>query len=442
MTKPSLPTKDPSDYRNDTLWNLTALAIQAASGAGIVIGLFFYSGSEYLGIFSQFYAIFVVAGQFFVFGIHDSVLKHSAEYYFDKIESDRLAFIALALGSIGAVIGFWLVLLGANFIAEKFYSQKVQFGLIWMAPGIFLFVLNKVLLGLLCGRQKFKQFSIAQALRSVSLALLVSMVIILDISAGYLGACFTFSELMVLFLQMKFVFSIWQSGRNLIKSKLDFKFWAKSHLTFGALSMPHGFLSESFIRVDILVLAFFIDDAAIGVYSFAAFFVEGIYQISILFRNITNPRLVRLIGNKDRIGLWKQAKKSSGLSILITILLSIFTLGGFLIIGEFIDIKEIETIKLLMYIIFPGLIIYSLFVPFDYALLQGGKPSIQSAYMLTITLLNVSLNILLIPLFGYIGAAIGTAIALTISGCLLMVFLHLTFNIFAWPKIKTQDLTF
>jgi hypothetical protein len=39
-------------------------------------------------------------------------------------------------------------------------------------------------------------------------------------------------------------------------------------------------------------------------------------------------------------------------------------------------------------------------------------------------------------LFGYIGAAIGTTIALSISGCLLMAFLYLTFNIFTWPKIK------
>ena len=436
MAELSVPTKDPSDYKNDTLWNFMALAIQAASGAGIVVGLFFFKGTEYLGVFSQFYAIFVVAGQFFVFGIHDSVLKYSAEYYFDKTESDRLAIIAVALGFIGAVIGFGSTLLGANFIAEEFYSQKVQFGLILMAPGIFLFVLNKVVLGLLCGQQKFKQFSIAQSLRSVSLVIFVSLVIILDLSAAYLGACFTFSELVVLCSQMKFTASIWHNGKNSIKSKLDFKFWGRSHFTFGALSMPHGFLSESFIRIDILVLAFFIDDADIGVYSFAAFFVEGVYQVSILFRNITNPRLVRLIANKDRDGLWKQVRKSSGLSVIMTTLLSVFILGGFLIIGQFLDIEKIETIKILMYVIFPGLIIHSLFVPFDYALLQGGKPLIQSVYMLTITLLNISLNIFLIPLFGYIGAAIGTTIALSISGCLLMAFLYLTFNIFTWPKIK------
>lgn len=438
MTEHSLPIRDPSDYKTDTIWNLVAFAIQAAAGAILTIGLFFFSGAEYLGIFNQLYAIFVVAGQFFVFGIHDSVLKHSAEFYSDKIESERLAFTALILGCIGALIGFGVILVGANTITEKFYSQHVQFGLILMSPGIFLFVINKVLLGLLNGRQQFKQFAIAQALRAIALVIFVFSVTISDIEIGYIGACFTLAELTVFFSQIRFTASIWRGRRNSIESILDMKFWGKTHFTFGILSLPHGFLSESFIRIDILVLAFFVDDATIGIYSFAAFFVEGVYQISILVRNITNPRLVRILRNRDRTGLWVQAKKSCSLSFLLTLTLSAIIFGLVSFIGPFFDVEQMDTISVLMSVIFPGLIVYSLFVPLDYALLQGGKPAVQSTYMLTISLLNLALNIILIPVFGFIGAAIGTAIAMSTSGIFLMVFLYFTFSILEWPKKSNQ----
>ena len=43
------------------------------------------------------YAFFVVAGQFFVFGLNDSVLKHSAEYRENKSENTDIFVTATTL---------------------------------------------------------------------------------------------------------------------------------------------------------------------------------------------------------------------------------------------------------------------------------------------------------------------------------------------------------
>jgi O-antigen/teichoic acid export membrane protein len=439
MTPSGQTIIDPSDYRTDTLWNLMAFVIQASAGAILTIGLFFYSGSEHLGIFNQLYAIFVVAGQLFVFGLNDSAQKYSAEYFKDTDESARLALMALIMGSIGALIGACLIDLGAHTIAVKFYSEQVQLGLLWLAPGIFLFVINKVLLGLLNGRQRFKRFAIVQSLRATVLVILIFTVVLADISIGYIGICFTLAELIVLFSQIDFVASIWRKGRAATQSISDYRHWGTNHFIFGTLSMPHGFLSESFIRIDILVLAFFVDDATIGIYSFAVFFVEGVYQVPVLIRNITNPRLVRLFQNKDKNGFWQQVKKSSGLSFLLTIVLCATIVGSISLLGHFVHIENLETLRHLMVIIFAGLIIYSLFIPFDYALLQGGKPAVQSLYMLAVNSLNLTANIILIPTFGLVGAAIGTAIAMGVSGIFLVALLFYSFNFNNWPNNSAQN---
>jgi len=439
MTPSSQTIIDPSDYRTDTLWNLMAFVIQASAGAILTIGLFFYSGSEHLGIFNQLYAIFVVAGQLFVLGLNDSAQKHSAEYFTDTGESARLALMVLILGSIGALIGACLIFIGAHTIAIKFYSEQVQLGLFWIAPGIFLFVINKVLLGLLSGRQRFRRFAIVQSLRATALVIFVFTVVLADISIGYIGICFTLAELIVLISQIDFVASIWRKGRVATQSISDYRHWGTNHFIFGTLSMPHGFLSESFIRIDILTLAFFVDDATIGIYSFAAFFVEGVYQLPVLVRNITNPRLVRLFQDKNKIGFWQQVKKSSGLSFLLTIVLSATIFGSISLLGQFVHIENLETLRNLMVIIFAGLIIYSLFIPFDYALLQGGKPAVQSLYMLAVNSLNLAANVILIPTYGLMGAAMGTAIAMGVSGIFLVAFLFYTFDFNNWPHNNDQN---
>ena len=77
-------------------------------------------------------------------------------------------------------------------------------------------------------------------------------------------------------------------------------------------------------------------------------------------------------------------------------------------------------------------------MPFDYALLHGGKPAMQSLYMLSVGLLNLLLNILFIPIFGFVGAAIGTSIAMFSAGFFLVMFLHFSFNIFSWRKVEVK----
>ena len=297
--------KDPSNYSTDTFWSLVSFSVQIAAGAILNFSLFFIYGTEPLGVFNQLYAIFVISGQLFVFGLNDSVLKHSAEFIFDETEGVFLAVTALLLALFMGVIGGGLIALGALLVGSNFYSEAVQTGLFYMIPGTCLFVMNKVIFGLLNGRQLFKRFAFAQALRATVLVILVLYAVKMGLSLGLIGICFTITEVIVLFSQTGFLMKIHREFKGTKYSDRCFRRWGIAHLKFGSLSMPHGFLSESFIRIDILVLAFYLDDSAIGLYSFASFFVEGVYQLPVIIRNVTNPRLVHIFSERDLSALWK-----------------------------------------------------------------------------------------------------------------------------------------
>jgi O-antigen/teichoic acid export membrane protein len=429
-----MSSKDPSNFRSDTVWNFISFFIQAIAGAVLTLSLYFIFGSESLGVFTQLYAVFVITGQLFVLGLNDSVLKHSAQYVFDKKSVSHLALSALILSFITGIIGSFIILVGILFKGSDVFSEPVLSGIYYMLPGTILFVFNKVILGLLNGRQLFKRFAFVQSLRAGILVITILMTLGMDFYVGFIGFCFTFTEVIVLLSQTRFLKEIYLGYKAASKDSLYFKKWGITHLKFGSLSMPHGFLSESFIRIDILILALFLSDSAVGVYSFAAFFVEGIYQLPVLIRNVTNPRLVRIFNEYDRESLFVLIKKVSSLSFIVTSFIAILVLMIYSKAGSVIDIPEYETIKVIMYIIFSGLVIYSIFIPFDYAILQGGKPALQSVFMFLVVLVNVVLNFLLIPEYGLYGAAMSTSISMALAGLILSVILVLVFDVASWPR--------
>jgi O-antigen/teichoic acid export membrane protein len=66
-----------------------------------------------------------------------------------------------------------------------------------------------------------------------------------------------------------------------------------------------------------------------------------------------------------------------------------------------------------------GMTIFSIFVPVDHVLLQAGRPGIQSIMMTGNIVINVVLNLTLIPIYGLVGAATATAISFALAGIVL-----------------------
>lgn len=421
-------------YFSNTAWNMSSFAVQALCGAVINFALVYFVGAKGLGVFNQLYAVFMISGQLFAFGLHDSAQKHFAvpTELRGKDQCKKEDFWALFLSVIATgLFGFFILLLSPYFLKNLIKSQEVLQGLRLLAFGLPFFTINKVLLGILNGESQMKHFAIIQIIR-----VLLITVSSLAIPFGN----YSFSSFAIAFIISEVVVSLLLIPPMIRHYRFPTK-WErfgdkiKYHLIFGLKSLPHGFLVETFIRVDILVLSLFMSDEKIGIYSFVAFFFEGIFQVPYLIRTVTNPLLVPVIMTKDRLALGQIFKRSLLTSGFLTCVISLVCILLFPFILSFFPDMPADLAYPALKILLVGLMIHSFLSPFDNFLLLGGKPGLQSLYMILIAGINVLLNFLLIPRLELLGAALATASSFALCGPVILILSFYTFEIGSWKKL-------
>ncbi len=408
----------------DTAWSYGGFALTAATG--VILNFFIAArfGIEALGVFNQIYAIYIVTSQLAVYGIHDSAQKYTAEH-----ADNADARLTVARTAVLIAAGFGLAVAAAMFFFSDLIgriadSRPVGLGIALAAPGLLFFALNKVLMGILNGERRMRAFAVAQGLRALAILVFCFAVAAAEQPGYVLGACFTFAEVIVLGPLMVMV-RPWRKGGAAAPAARD---WLRKHLDFGTRALANGFLAESYIRIDIIMLAIFVGDAEIGIYSFAAMFIEGLYQVSVVIRTVVNPVLVRLILDDDRLALARFGRKIMAAGLLIFAAVAGSVLLAFPYLGPYFPDGLVSGAYPVLIILIAGLAAYAGFIPLDFILLQGGMPGRQSGLMTLNVMINVGLNLGLIPVYGIEGAAIATAISFAVSG--------LTLNLAAWRWLK------
>lgn len=409
----------------DTAWNYGAFAAMACTGVVLNFFIAAHFGIEALGQFNQIYAFYIVTAQLAVFGVHDSAQKHVAEHITSKSLEALVANTAFGLaGFIGFAVGFFVWLI-AGFVGNIVESEPVGRGLAMAAPGLALFSMNKVLMGVLNGQRRMKAFAIIQGLRMLSILMFALFTAYKGWPAYFIGAGFAVAEAIILIPLLVLVKPLWRRSNTWG----DGRFWVRRHLEFGAKALPNGFLTEGYIRVDVLMLSIFVDDAAIGIYSFAAMFIEGLYQVPVVIRTVINPVLVRLISGGDKIKLTAFARRIMLLSLVIFVFVAGPVCFGFPLLTPWFPKGLVANAEPILWILIWGLGLYAAFIPLDFILIQAGYPGRQSMLMTFNILSNVGFNVWLIPDFGIVGAAVATSCAFVISG------LSLNLVIWRWLAI-------
>jgi O-antigen/teichoic acid export membrane protein len=387
------------------------------AGSGLLVNFYLAAlvSQSALGVFNQIYAAYVIAAQVAAFGMHDSVQRHVARYHQDLLESRRAATAGLILaGIIGTCIAA-VVFAGAPAVGTWTASVEVGAGISFAALGLPFFALNKVLFGALNGRRRMRAFAAGQAARAIGILSICVWIGENGYGFSFFGLCFSVTELL-LFPVLATIVG-WR-GLYLGFDRVGAVQWWRRHFGFGLRGLPSGIMAEMFIRVDILMLGHFLDNAQVGKYSFAALFLEGLYQISVVIRTIVNPMLAQAEtagGRKIRLTIWRIAALAGGLTLFASLtLLAIYPHLTIFFAADLIS-ESILPLKILLI----GLIVYSVFVPFDYLLLQYGRPGTQSLMMGANVCANIALNAALIPHFGIIGAALATAASFIISALTL-----------------------
>jgi len=105
-------------FQIDFSWNFLSLGILAISGILINFVILSFYSVDALGIFNQTYAIFVIASQFSVLGIHFSVLKRASKKHKDIARHSKILISGIMSVLIIAVPVSFLMHLAAPNISN------------------------------------------------------------------------------------------------------------------------------------------------------------------------------------------------------------------------------------------------------------------------------------------------------------------------------------
>jgi O-antigen/teichoic acid export membrane protein len=398
--------------------SLTMISFVFLAASGVVINLFVVAArdSAALGIFNQAYSVYIVVSQFAVFGLHYSVMRSAAFHEHDPAELGRViisaAVPALFMGAAAAI----LVYFAQPLLERAFDSPQTGRAISVSALGLSLFPLNKVLIGFINGLRHMAAFAVLQAVRYIVVAIVAVSVAFSTLPFENALYCFVAAELLTAIGAIAYI-----AARRLCEWRLPDIEWIRRHFSFGAKSLAAGIFGEINTRIDVLMLGVFLDDRAVGIYSFAALLLDGLFHVLAMIRVNYNPFLVSALRDGRQAEANELLRKTRVRVPAAMFALSLLVIGAFVVFCTYIlPGKDLISGLPSLVILLSSMTLVSGLVPYDNLMLASGRPGYQTIQQICAVLANVIGNLALIPLFGIEGAALGTACGFMIGTLVLL----------------------
>jgi O-antigen/teichoic acid export membrane protein len=342
-----------------------------------------------------------------------------------KIEISKLSYNSLIFGLINGLILVIIFLAIYPFIKDSVFKgvnpEYIYLILIIVPFNLTTNYLSGILLGLLKIKQSCNIIIIKTIINTSGI------LIILFIFSGYIVDLIIFSVLLEISM---FVFYVLYIGKltNFAKKYSWNSF--KKCFNYGS----KGYLADMFMffnyRLDIFMINFFIGVTAVGYYSLSVGLAEMIWIIPgtisfVLFPNVSSK------SKKESAELTATTcRHSFFLSLILCSLAAFFSKYAI----EILYGKSFLQSYLPLLILLPGILINSTGSLTSSYLCGIGKVIYSPIITSTMLVINITLNIILIPIYGIIGAAIASSICYS-YGAILSVFFFLKHS-----DVKLKDI--
>jgi O-antigen/teichoic acid export membrane protein len=393
-------------------WTANAVSLGMLAVTGLLLNSLIAKiyGTAALGIFNQVYAVYIFGAQIATFGIQFSVLRHLSDAGQDHARASRILGAALRAVAVPATATVLFLFACFKLLGGSLYSVGVAESIILMLPGLWCFAVDKVLLNALNGIEANSLYAVFTGLRYLLILVCLIGAIAIELPGEQLGLILTVSEGM-LFLAIVAVCLQRFSG-VLRFADAD---WIAVHRRFGARSILAGLAIELNSRVDVLILGVFTSDAIVGVYSFAAFFVEGLLQLTVISRRLVDPILTRLAAN-DVAALLALLRHGRNLGALSAVILGCAAVLAYPWYATIAGTRELATASWPVFaMLMIGACVFAVYATFGDIFSQTGRPAVQSRLNVAILGSNIALNFMLVPFYGLIGAAVATCLSFIIG---------------------------
>jgi O-antigen/teichoic acid export membrane protein len=396
-----LAAPSPQRFSRDVLWNIASLGIAGICGIGLNYLIGAVHGARVLGVFNQVFAAYLVFSQLAALGVHTSILTHGAA---ERDPGERRVIFTAGLAVIAAQAAAMALVFAAisPLVGDLLGSPDVGLGMLYAAPGLFCFALNKGALAVLNSLQRMRLYAVFQAGRVVMMTVGFAGFALADLPPAALPILLTVGEASVLIAALIAISD--QLGRAPLRR------WAGVHARFGARGFLSGLFSDLNTRIDVVILGVFVEDAVVGAYSFAAILAEGVYQIVIALRTNYAPILVRLLAARDTAALLAKIAHGRNRTYAGAAAVAVLAIAGYALIVPLIAGDPLIQDSLIYFaIVIAGMAASAGYAPFGQLLLWAGRPGSHTILVALIVGASAAANTVLVQALGATGAAIATA---------------------------------
>jgi O-antigen/teichoic acid export membrane protein len=392
-------------------------------------------GAELYGRFIYIYTFISFFPSLTSLGLRNGLIYFIPKYTNNDDNEKRNTLItnSFILTSLLSVIVIITIVLNSDFISTSLLNNSELSPLIkMMSPLIILLTLNTISQGVFRGKMEIRDFIIGKDLLMPSIKLVIVTALYflgLRIEGLIIGYYIGFGVLVTYYLfkiilnnNIKFK-DVKLKNRKLIYT--TFKFSLPLFLT--------GFLAFFVNKTDTFMIGYFLRDADVGIYSIAL----KIGTMSGFILTAFNTTFAPMISN-----LYEQDKIKELASIykiitkwILTINLIAFSL--FILFSNEIMLffgQEFTSGAYALIFIGVGQIANVMVGPAGYLNTMTGKPQYALYTNIIVLILNITLNYLMIPIYGINGAAIASALSVSIANIIRLILLYKNLHIHPYKR--------
>jgi len=339
-----------------------------------------------------------------------------ASVYFIRREKEEVSQVASNVLMIALVVGV-LLIGGALLLRETLLASVLRGVPVWafviVLPMIPILLVESYLYGILQSTDRFRVYNtrlIAEAVFTLS-GMFVALIVLRQ---GLYGA-------FAVTITVRIVMAVWvvitvHRGSPL-RMRFDVPLFRRM-MRFGLKSHVQIIASHFHFKADMYLVAYFTSPAEVAYYAIAARLAEHIMMVPQSLGMALYPRLAGSdIAHADLMTA-TACRQTLALTAGIGVVLS---LVGRWLITTWYGVDYAPAAAPLVYVCI-GVVMMSLYVLLSRNFTSRNKQVINIVSAYVALLGNLGLNLVLIPRYGIVGAAIATAISYSTSAVLLLVF--------------------
>lgn len=410
---------------------LTAFAIRIASAAIAFLSQILLArimGEFEYGLYAFVWVIVILAGSLSCLGFHTSIIRFSHRYIADgepgMVRGLNIAscLIALAASTVFGCLGFAFLFLFGSHI-EPYYVVPV---------GIALFIIPMIAVGdILDGMARTRGWTIS----ALGPTYIVRPILILAFMAtaalsgapasartamaAALAATYvtTFAHILQLTLRLR-------GAYGTAPRRYQLGTWLKFSLP---LFLVDG-ISFLLTNADVVVVGLYLPPDQVGIYFAAAKTIVLVQFVYFSIKAAAAPRFSAIIAENDMKALATFAGEAARWTFWPSLAIGICTLAAGELLLSLFGPAFTEG-HWLMPILFAGILAKASVGPGEVLLNMAGKQNLCVALYAITLIVAITLNVMLIPLYGLTGAAMSSAGAVMVEALLLHVAVRRTLGI-------------